>query len=375
VARLRRSREQVDIWPGFVDAISTLLLSIIFLLIVFVLGQFFLGQLLQGRNETVTRLQGQVKDLASQLGLEQDAAADLRRTLARLNSDLSQAFRERDDLKGQLARADAERDRLGEQVASLSDQQGRLQQQLAEAQKVVTADKDTIQQWQAQAASASQARDTTVSERDKALQQVRTLTDQIATLGRQLAAIDQALGLKQQEIDRQNAQIADLGARLNVALASKVEELSQYRSDFFGRLRQALGSREDVRIVGDRFVFQSEVLFPSGSADISPEGQSQLAKLAGALKEITKEIPPDLPWVLQVDGHTDRRPISSSRFPSNWELSTARAIAVARFLVTQGIPPDRVAARGFAEFQPLDPGDSEEAYRRNRRIEIKLTTR
>ncbi len=382
MARSRRSREQVDIWPGFVDAISTLLLSIIFLLIVFVLGQFFLGQMLQGRTETVQRLQGQVKDLSSQLGLEQDAAADLRRTLARLNSDLGQAFRERDDLKGELARADAERDRLGEQVATMTDQQGRVQRDLAEAQKAVAADKDTIQalndakaRLEAQAASLGQTQATTVSERDKALQAAKTLTDQIATLGRQLAAIDQALGAKQQEIDRQNAQIADLGAKLNVALASKVEELTQYRSDFFGRLRQALGSREDVRIVGDRFVFQSEVLFPSGSADISAEGQSQLAKLAGALKDMIREIPPDLPWVLQVDGHTDRRPISSSRFPSNWELSTARAIAVARFLVSQGIPPDRVAARGFAEFQPLDPGEGEDSYRRNRRIEIKLTTR
>ena len=256
------------------------------------LGQFFLGQMLQGRTETVQRLQGQVKDLSSQLGLEQDAAADLRRTLARLNSDLGQAFRERDDLKGELARADAERDRLGEQVATMTDQQGRAQRDLAEAQKAVAADKDTIQalndakaRLEAQAASLGQTQAATASERDKALQAARTLTDQIATLGRQLAAIDQALGAKQQEIDRQNAQIADLGAKLNVALASKVEELTQYRSDFFGRLRQALGSREDVRIVGDRFVFQSEVLFPSGSADISAERQSQLAKLAGALKE------------------------------------------------------------------------------------------
>ena len=160
-----------------------------------------------------------------------------------------------------------------------------------------------------------------------------------------------------------------------MALASKVEELSQYRSEFFGELRKALGDREDVRIVGDRFVFQSEVLFGSGSDVIAPGGRDELAKLADALKEIIGRIPAELPWVLQVDGHTDRVPISTPRFPSNWELSTARAIAVAQFLVAQGIPPDRVAARGFAEFQPLDPGDSPEAYSRNRRIEIKLTTR
>ena len=188
------------------------------------------------------------------------------------------------------------------------------------------------------------------------MQQVRQLTEQIAALSRQLAALDQALDLKQTAIDEQSATIANLGQRLNLALASKVEELSQYRSEFFGELRKALGEREDVRIVGDRFVFQSEVLFASGSAEIGPGGREQLAKLATALKEIIDRIPPELPWVLQVDGHTDRVPISTARFPSNWELSSARAIAVAQFLIGQGIPPDRVAARGFAEFQPLDPG-------------------
>ena len=187
--------------------------------------------------------------------------------------------------------------------------------------------------------------------------------------------MDRALDLKQSEIDAQGQTIANLGQRLNMALASKVEELSQYRSEFFGELRKALGDREDVRIVGDRFVFQSEVLFGSGSDVIAPGGREELVKLAAALKEIIGRIPSDLPWVLQVDGHTDRVPISTPRFPSNWELSTARAIAVAQFLVAEGIPPDRIAARGFAEFQPLDPGDSPEAYNRNRRIEIKLTTR
>jgi chemotaxis protein MotB len=218
-------------------------------------------------------------------------------------------------------------------------------------------------------------RSTIGADRERAVAEAQTLNQQVATVGRQLLALDRALGQKQQEIDRQSAAIADLGARLNVALASKVEELSGYRSEFFGRLRQALGTREDVRTVGDRFVFQSEVLFPVGGAEIDPGGQAQLAKLATALREITDDIPAELPWVLQVDGHTDRRRISTPRFPSNWELSTARAISVARFLVSQGIPSERVAAGGFAEFQPLDPGDSEAAYRRNRRIEIKLTTR
>jgi chemotaxis protein MotB len=476
----RQSREQPEIWPGFVDALSTLLLAIIFLLIVFVLGQFFLGQLLQGRNQTVQRLQGEVRDLASQLEVEQDAAAELRRTLSRLNADLRQAFLARDEAEGRFAQADAERDRLGERVATLTDEQAslrrsldalrgeaeaararsaELEQALAEARRTVTADRATIelqlgqlaqlrqdvdalqkvrQELEGRVASLADAeargraereglaaelgaardrasalearladeaertrlaqrelerRDLRLAElertaealgrereeaaggREEALAQVRTLTEQIAILSRQLQGLGEALELKQQEIDRQGASIADLGQRLNVALASKVEELSQYRSEFFGRLRQSLSGREDVRIVGDRFVFQSEVLFPPGSAEISPAGQARLAQLAATLREITADIPDELPWVIQVDGHTDRRPIRTARFPSNWELSSSRAIEVARFLVSQGIPPERVAARGFAEFQPLDPGEGEEAYRRNRRIEIKLTTR
>ena len=476
MARHRQSRDNVEIWPGFVDALSTLLLSVIFLLVVFVLGQFFLGQLLQGRNQTVQQLESRVQDLGSQLQLEQDSAAELRRTLARLNADLQTAFVQRDDVQGRLAQTDAERDRLGEQLATLTDEQARLQQALdgargeaqaarargedlertlAETRRSVQADKATIElqlgqlvqlrqdietlrkvrqelegrvatlvdaearteeernrllaelgstrdrasQLETRLADADQKtmlaqkeleqRDlrlaelertaaslpTETSAKEAAIDRVRVLTEQIRTLSTQLASLGQALDLKQQEIDQQSTTIANLGQRLNVALASKVEELSQYRSEFFGRLRATLGLREDVRIVGDRFVFQSEVLFASGSDLISPQGQAQLAELAATLKGIAAEIPTDLGWVLQVDGHTDRRRISTGRFPSNWELSTARAIAVARFLVSQGIPAERVAARGFAEFQPLDPGQSEDAYRRNRRIEIQLTTR
>ena len=449
----------------------------------FVLAQFFLGQLLQGRTEAVQRLQGQVQDLTSQLGLEQDAAAELRRTMARINADLQQAFLDRDELSADLGESEAARAQLGEQVTALNARPGadaaHARGDAARAGPVagpgrpswsasspppgrrVTADKGQIELQLGQltqlrrdiealqkvrtdleaqgrraldqpqhhrrgAAAGSWPRSARTRDRASALEaqladaepedgaqparaggarpadrgaaaqlartsrassaarprprttrcrQVQQLTQQIATLSQQLAALDKALDLKQTAIDAQSATIADLGQRLNVALASKVEELSQYRSEFFGELRKALGDREDVRIVGDRFVFQSEVLFDSGSADIAPGGRDELAKLATALKEIIGKIPPELPWVLQVDGHTDRVPISTPRFPTNWELSTARAIAVAQFLISQGIPPDRVAARGFAEFQPLDPGEGPDANRRNRRIEIKLTTR
>lgn len=236
------------------------------------------------------------------------------------------------------------------------------------AQREVQARELRLQDLEGQLGSAR-------NDKDQAVEQVRRLTDQLTALQQQMAAIQHALDLKTDQSTEQQATIEKLGQRLNMALAAKVEELSQYRSDFFGQLRRALGERPGIQIVGDRFVFQSEVIFGSGSDQIEPRGRDEMAKLAATLKEIAAEIPPDLPWVLQVDGHTDPIPISNPRFPSNWELSAARAIAVAKFLIEQGIPPNRVAARGFAQYQPLVGGDTPDAYERDRRIELKLTTR
>jgi chemotaxis protein MotB len=191
----------------------------------------------------------------------------------------------------------------------------------------------------------------------------------------QLAEISKALDLSEQKSKEQNVQITELGKRLNAALASKVAELARYRSEFFGRLRDVLGNRQDIQIVGDRFVFQSEVLFDSGSADVTPAGQQQLDVLATTLILISQEIPPEIHWVLRVDGFTDKRPISTPRFPSNWELSTSRAIAVVKYLISRGIPAEHLAAAGFAEFNPLDPANTEEAYKKNRRIEMKFDQR
>ncbi len=382
IGRSRGQRDRVDIWPGFVDALSTLLLVIMFLLVVFVLAQFFLGQLLQGRNVTVERLQTQIQDLREQLDLERETATELRGNLARVTADLQVLRAEKEDVEARLSESEADRDVLDRQLLRLRGEQQVLQQSLTD----LTDQKQRLAQQldvrEQEIARLSTMLEELRGERQQAEQnarqaetEVRTLREQIAALSQQLIGLGKLLDVKQGEIERQSARIAELGTRLNLALASKVEELSRYRSDFFGRLRQVLGNRPGIRIVGDRFVFQSEVLFATGEAEIGESGKEQLAKFADAFKEIMAEIPEDLPWVLQIDGHTDKRPIHTPRFPSNWELSAARAIAVANFLISRGIPPERVAARGFAEFQPLDPGDSEEAYRRNRRIEIKLTTR
>jgi chemotaxis protein MotB len=604
VARTRRDlRQSADIWPGFVDALSTLLLVVIFLLVVFVLGQFFLNQLLQGKDSRLQALEQVVAELTSELDMEQASNAELRLSVTQMSSDLQAAMADRDDAAALLADTEAERDEFRDRVFTLEDQQAaltqtlnalrqesarledveaeleastdlraRLQQELEQARQTITTDKETLEVQLAQlvqlrrdietltetrrsldlevaemtalleaaeqaktaatqeiarladqvetlqsaeatserltaelqavqeqrdsldaevarlaalllsaqtegatraervaaltteleaaqdessareqriaelaaqlqderagreqlSASAeelqqareqlllelSQVRDrstelearlaseterttlaqTELEQRDvriaellrsaarsedelateqtlshEALNQVDILNRQINALRVQLAALEQALDLEQQRTEEQQVTIADLGGKLNLALAGKVEELSRFRSEFFGRLRQLLGERPDVRIVGDRFVFQSEVLFPSASADIAQNGRDELRTLAQSLREIAAEMPSDLPWVLQIDGHTDRRPIRTPEFPSNWELSTARAINVGKFLVEQGISPERIAVAGFGEFQPIDDRDDEIAYRRNRRIEIKLT--
>jgi len=342
LARGRRERG-IDYWPGFVDALSTLVLGIIFLLTVFVVVQFFLSQEVAGKDTALVRLNAQIAQLTDLLSLEKTGKVDLEDEIARMRANLSGVESERDRLR---ASADA-----GAGAAS-------AQSQIAEAQGKINA--------------LSGSLDSEKSVSARALAQVEILNQQIAALRRQLAALESTLDASDKD---SQSRIADLGQRLNVALAQRVQELSRYRSDFFGKLREILGNRPDIRVVGDRFVFQSEVFFDSGQAVLSPEGRNELDKLAAALLELEKKIPPEIAWVLRVDGHTDVRPIASSQFPSNWALSAARAISVVQYLMTKGVSPQRLVAAGFGEFQPLDPGNTEEAFRRNRRLELKLTER
>jgi chemotaxis protein MotB len=335
----RSRRSQVtNYWPGFVDALSSLLLVIIFLLSLFMLSQFFLGQEISGKDTAMSRLNAQIAELTELLQLEKVNSSDLESTIATLTATLSSATTERDQMAAQLAGVGAGSDGKDATIAQLESD--------------LTAQQDMSRE---------------------ATAQVALLNQQLAALRTQLAALEEALQASETTETANRTQIADLGRRLNLALAQRVQDLSRYRSDFFGKLRQVLEGRADVRVVGDRFVFQSEVLFDAGQAAISTEGQTELAKLASAIKELQTQIPDDVNWVLRIDGHTDKRPINTPEFPSNWELSAARAIAVAKYLITQGVPANRLVPAGFGEFSPIDPGDSDEAYRRNRRIEFKLT--
>ena len=462
----RRSRRSINIWPGFVDALTTLLLVVIFVLMVFMVAQFFLSVAISGKDEALTRLESEINELAELLALERGANTELRLNIEQLSAELQSSLASRESLTSPLAALAEERESLASQLSSVADERDRLaalveeerverervdrllgssEQSLAEtraelqrsrqaladrqseldternklnaalarleveekkleealaaiaagkaeledAYSTIDADREKIEAQLAELAILKSLRDDLarkLQESEGALAEQRELSDeaqlqvtllnrQLAALREQLARISEALELSEAKNQAQEVQIADLGKRLNVALATKVQELARYRSEFFGRLREILGSREDLRIVGDRFVFQSEILFASGSATIEQDGRPQLARLATTLKEIAAEIPDDIEWVLRVDGHTDRRPIDTFAFPSNWELSTARAVSVVKFLIEQGIAPERLAATGFGEFQPLDPGNDESAFRRNRRIEFKLTER
>lgn len=342
LARTRRgSHRGVDYWPGFVDALSTLLLAIMFLLSVFVLAQFLLSREISGRDEVLNRLNSQINELTQLLALEQSNAQDLDDMLA--------------NMRASLATAEGERSRL---------------------EQLLAAGAGAGAQAQARAASLEGELDSEKQISQRALSQVELLNQQIAALRSQIGALEAALETSEARDRESNAKIADLGRRLNVALAQRVQELNRYRSDFFGRLREILSDRENIRIVGDRFVFQSEVLFPSGSEIINDAGREEMKKLAGAILELQREIPPEINWVLRVDGHTDTIPLSGTgRYRDNWELSSARATAVVKYLIENGVAPERLVAAGFGEFQPLDPADTAEARNRNRRIELKLTER
>jgi chemotaxis protein MotB len=342
LARSRRGETGMNYWPGFVDALSTLILGIIFLLTVFVVVQFYLQQEVAGKDTALQQLNAQIAQLTSLLSMEKAGKADLENQLATLRATLATAESDREKYKSEATSAGAGAAEAQGKVNALTGQ--------LEGEKKISA---------------------------KALAQVEVLNQQIAALRRQLAAIETALDASEKKNQESQNRIADLGQRLNLALAQKVQELTKYRSDFFGKLRQILGNRPDMRIVGDRFVLQSEVFFDTGKADLKPEGDAELDKVAGALIGLEKQIPADIPWVLRVDGHTDVRPISGSggQFKSNWDLSAARAIAVVQYLISKGVTPKRLVAAGFGEFQPIDTGTTEEAYRKNRRIEFKLTER
>jgi chemotaxis protein MotB len=338
--RSRRGGDHGEFWPGYVDVLSTLLLTVTFLMSIFMISQYFVGQESSGKDDALKRLNRQISELTSLLSLEKGKSKSVEDELAALQASLSSVLAERDRLSGLAGLGDT-------RVQTAEGRIMELTKQLDDQQSVS----------------------------NEALAKVDLLNQQLLALRRQIGALNEALQAAEAKDQDAQARITDLGARLNLVLAKQVQELQRYRSDFFGRLRELLRGRKDIRVVGDRFVFQSEVLFPSGQAQMTVDGLAAIDQLAQAIVEVERQIPAEVDWVIQVDGHTDQRPISSREFPSNWELSAARAISVVKYLISRGVSANRLVAAGYGEFAPLEVGTSDEVLRRNRRIELKLTNR
>jgi len=354
MSTLRRRRAAFDIWPGFVDALTSLIMVMIFVLLLFSIGQFVLSDTLAGKNRALDALNTKIAELAKTLSLSEEQKLALDARAKELAASLGTASSERDAANDEAAKLNAD-------IAALTALKQQLEAQVASmAAQLDSSKQDLVKQTDLTSAAAAQA---------------ELLNRQLAALNEQLGRIQAALDIADKDVKAKDAKIADLGKQLNIALANKVGELERYRSEFFGKLRAALGDRSDVKVVGDRFVVPTDILFDSGSAELGAEAQARLATLAGTVREVAAEIPSSIDWVLRIDGHTDQRPIHTAQFPSNWELSTARAVAIVKYLVVQGIPAHRLSANGFGSFQPLDAADTPEAYAKNRRIEIQLTNR
>ncbi|MCH8552141.1 MAG: peptidoglycan-binding protein [Natronospirillum sp.] len=438
MSRRRRSSSAISVWPGFVDALSALLMLVIFMLLIYTLTQLYLSQTLSDRDSELARLNTRLAEISRLLRLEEERAEMLEQELgvvqealgisrgreeilqtevdrledqaemdrdrlmvllgtqASLQQDIS-ALRElraqlEEEIAGMsslLAQRDAtigdlEED-LGEalgQVGALRDRSMALQARIADerertllAQQEIDEQEIRLQDLMALVDEGQTALDEeqTLSASQRA--QINRLNEQIEALQAQLRTISAALRLQETVTQTQEAELADLGQRLNTLLAQRVSELEQYQSEFFRQLREALADRDDIRIIGDRFLLPSELLFSTGSATIGEAGLEELDKLVDLVLELTETIPDDVEWILRVDGHTDAIPISTVRFPSNWELSTARAVSVVRYLADQGVPQERMAATGFGEHQPIETGFTADALQANRRIELKLTNR
>lgn len=419
----RRSRRHIDVWPGYVDALSALLILVIFVLMLFTFAQFLLSELLSSQESELAVLNRQINQLTQELGLQKETNANLQNdvtqlsgmvssltgekfqlssrietlqqesqigaqqieqqllTIASLQEDISALRQARESLEQEVGRLAANLEENTQLLGQLRDRSKSLETRLDDqqertllAQREVESKEIRIQALTALIGAQREALQQQRQLSDQARIQVTALSQRIDQLQRQLQEVNRALAAAEREAQGKEQEIKQLGERLNIELARRVNRLEKYRSEFFGRLRELLGDNPSIRVVGDRFLFQSELLFASGSAELGDQGKQQLGKLAGTLKSVANRIPEDIQWILRVDGHTDRIPIRNERFPSNWELSTARAVSVVRFLASQGIPEKRLSAAGFGEFHPIDPGTSDEALRRNRRIEIKLTS-
>jgi len=397
---MRRRREQpwgFNVWPAFTDVLGGVVVVLIFLITIFVIGEVLIGREMTSKETVINQLSGIVQYMEDLIGAGEKERERLRRRIDTLEGELAAREQALAGLRGELAEARADRERSQEALAQAQAERQRLSGALAARQQAYQEVRESKEQT-AEIAIDARLEVATLERRIAELTaQMERLNNALAGSREELAAAQGQLAaahgqtralratLEEREaelarraatIDSQANRIEELDRLIKSRLVERVEELEKYASDFFGRLRDVFANNPDIKIVGDRFVFQSEVLFPSGEAELSPAGRAGLDKFVEVYREVEPELPEDLPIIIEVQGHTDRVPVrADSEFRSNWELSTERALTVVNHLLDRGIPPERLAAVGMGQYHPIDPGDTPEAYRKNRRIELKITSR
>ena len=327
---------------------------------------------LQSQISQYQELMNDLLEINDSLGLKDaslneqlDAIRFKNEELARLNKDLIQKDSTIFNLRGKISELN--------NVLSLSED--KQKQQLEKLELLQSQIVSLEQENQTQKETSLEEIKNMEIQASKTLEQVEILSNQIDTLQKEIALLNDALEASESQALIKDLEIEVLGEKLNKALTSKVFELQKYRSEFFGKLQSILGDRKDIKIVGDRFIFESELLFDSASADLQLSGKEKLSEIGLTLKETTNDIPSDIDWIIMVEGHTDKKPIQTIRYPSNWELSSARANTVLKLLLDLGFPPNRLASAGYGEFYPISNGETESDLQQNRRIELKLTSR
>ena len=368
-------RRQVDYtWPGFVDALASLLMVIIFVLMIFVLSQFFLSQKMTGQDEALVELRNNLVELGEMLSLERQITTELTTQLSLLETKIVEVKK---NLKYEKELVTQFKEELAGQSNILSLNQSEIED-LKEKLKIKIQDALLLKNNVEQLEKRINKKDTDINEKNETInankKEINELISASLKLRNKLSQLQTLLSAYKAKDKKEKVKTINIGKEMNSALARRVEELQKFKSDFFGRVRELIKGRKEIRIVGDRFVFQSEVLFKVGSEELGVKGQEEMAKLAITLMDIEKSLPTDIDWILQIDGHTDNLPVKKGQnYLDNWELSTKRALSVLRFLIKQGIKPDRLSASGYGSFQPIDKKNTNIARAKNRRIEMKIT--
>jgi chemotaxis protein MotB len=371
-----------NVWPAFTDVLGGLVVVLVFLITIFVISEVLIGREITGKDTAIGQLQRIIdhlellageaseenRELLTQIGGLQSIIDERDTSLGEVRAELVTVQQSRTELavantELQDARRDAERkaSTIQEQAALLSARSERLANELARLTRaLLSGEEQLVAVWADLAEKSTELLDA---------------ANRIGQLEAEMQAREDSIKDRDSVIEVQQSRIEAMDGLIKRRLLERVEELEKYASDFFGRLREVFAGNPDIKVVGDRFVFQSEVLFPSGEATLSPAGRGDLDKFVAVYRQLAADLPEDLPVIIEVQGHTDRVPIRTARFSSNWQLSTQRALDVVDYLIQQGIPPEHVAAVGMGEYHPIDTGDTPEAYRRNRRIELKITSR